>query len=298
MRSASAGGGVTNASSTVSRRVRKSRRATIQLAGRRAAAAMPASTAIVYVARLHVEIDADERAPLAGRRHDTPARRGSKARTRTGSAAPASDRQRRPVRPAAARGPRPTAEPPPPARARAPSTRPPRPHQRLRRPSSLRGGRARRCPRAGSGDGAADAPRISAAAASVSRSAALERRDVFGERGDAPAAAVVQQSACPWPSRAASTTRPSRASATRRTRPSRSMPTIRRVAVGAADLLGSGEPANRDRPAEHHDRQRRRARRRQPHRVVLAPQAAQQVDGGRMQAVGDGAVDASDMCIC
>jgi hypothetical protein len=60
-----------------------------------------------------------------------------------------------------------------------------------------------------------------------------------------------------------------------------------------ADLFGLGEGAEGDRPsAEHQHRERGRARRGQPHRLVLAPQAAEQTDGGRMEAVGDAAVDA------
>ena len=58
-----------------------------------------------------------------------------------------------------------------------------------------------------------------------------------------------------------------------------------------ADLFGGGELAERDRSAEDHDGQRRGARRRQAHGVVLPPQAAEQVDRGGVQAVGDGKVD-------
>ena len=54
-----------------------------------------------------------------------------------------------------------------------------------------------------------------------------------------------------------------------------------------ADLLGLGELADGDAPAEDHDRQGRGARRRQPHRPVLPAQAPQQVDGGGMQPLGD-----------
>ena len=57
-----------------------------------------------------------------------------------------------------------------------------------------------------------------------------------------------------------------------------------------ADLFGGGELAERDRSAEDHDRQRRGPRRGEPHGVVLPPQAAEQVDRGGVQAVGDGAV--------
>ena len=56
-----------------------------------------------------------------------------------------------------------------------------------------------------------------------------------------------------------------------------------------ADLLGLRELADGDAPAEHHDRQRRGARRRQPHRIVLAAEAAEEVDRRGVEALGDGA---------
>ena len=54
------------------------------------------------------------------------------------------------------------------------------------------------------------------------------------------------------------------------------------------DLLGPGERSDRGRPAEDQDRQGRGARRRQAHRIVLPAEAPEQVDGGGMEAVGDG----------
>src|SRR5262249_8931161 len=56
-------------------------------------------------------------------------------------------------------------------------------------------------------------------------------------------------------------------------------------------LFGTGPGAERDRPAEHHARQRRGARRGQADRFVVAAEAAQEVDRRRVEAVGDAAVD-------
>ena len=61
-----------------------------------------------------------------------------------------------------------------------------------------------------------------------------------------------------------------------------------------ADLLGLRELADRDAPAEHHDRQRGGAGRRQAHRVVLPAQAAEEVDRRGVEALGDGPLAAVD----
>ena len=60
---------------------------------------------------------------------------------------------------------------------------------------------------------------------------------------------------------------------------------------GGGDLLGLGERSDRDRAAEDHDRERGGARGREAHRLVLAAQPPQQADGGRMEPVGERALD-------
>ena len=59
-----------------------------------------------------------------------------------------------------------------------------------------------------------------------------------------------------------------------------------------ADLFGLGERPERDRPsAEDEHGERRGAGGGQSHRVVFAPQAPQELDGGGMEPVRDAAID-------
>ena len=57
---------------------------------------------------------------------------------------------------------------------------------------------------------------------------------------------------------------------------------------GYADLFGRGERADGLRPAEDENGKRREARCAQAGRIILAAQAAQQVDGGGVEPVGHG----------
>ena len=70
------------------------------------------------------------------------------------------------------------------------------------------------------------------------------------------------------------------------------MPTIRRVIGRRADLLGLGQRAEGDgRPPNTSTDSAEARAARQSHRLVLAAQAAQQVDRGGVEPVGDAAVD-------
>ena len=66
--------------------------------------------------------------------------------------------------------------------------------------------------------------------------------------------------------------------------------TMRPVIRGRTQAAASMKP-EATRAAEDHDGQRRRARGREAHRLVLAAQPPQQADGRRMEPVGERAVD-------
>ena len=126
----------------------------------------------------------------------------------------------------------------------------------------------------------------------------LQRREVGLERGDAPAASLVQQSRA-----FRGRVQPDDAAVVRV-----GFAPHQAVAFhaddetgdgGRADLFGLRQRAEGHRaPAEDEHRERRRARGGQPHGLVFAAQAPEQADGGGMQAVGDAPVDGRDTCIC